>query len=70
MKIYETTFEYRRDFHAIMVCEHCDHTQELKTGYDDDYYHNRVIPAMTCDKCGKNRKGEIVRENKNGTRSV
>lgn len=44
------------DFYAIMECEHCGHTQENKTGYDDDYYHNSVIPAMKCKACGNDSK--------------
>lgn len=59
------------DFHATMECEHCGHTQELKTGYDDTHYHNRVIPAMTCGGCGKNRSGEVPAErNDSGTLHV
>ena len=23
------------------------------SGYDDSYFHKKVIPEMTCDKCGK-----------------
>lgn len=58
--------EYRpiggRDFHATMECEHCGEKQEITTGYDDAYYHQRVIPEMTCLACGKNRAGEIPAE--------
>jgi transcription elongation factor Elf1 len=48
-----------RDFKADMECEHCGHAQKIRTGYDDSYYHNNVIPAMTCGGCGKNRAGNI-----------
>lgn len=58
MKIKEITFQMGNDFSAIMVCEHCGHTGELTRGYNDGYYHSRVIPAMTCKACGKNRAGE------------
>ena len=60
MKIQRITFEHRFDFHADMECEHCHHIQELKSGYDDEYYHRNVIPAMKCKGCGKNRLGEFV----------
>lgn len=53
MKIKEITYEARRDFHAIMNCEFCNHDQILKSGYDDRYYHDNVIPEMKCEKCGE-----------------
>lgn len=57
MKIKNVTWQMRNDFYAIMECEHCGNTQELKSGYDDDFYHQKVIPAMKCKKCGKDRAG-------------
>jgi hypothetical protein len=45
--------QHRNDFTAIIKCEYCGHTQELKTGYDDYYYHTRVIPKIKCGSCGK-----------------
>lgn len=47
-----------RDFYATMECEHCGHTQENKSGYDDAYYHDHVIPGQYCGGCGKNRAGQ------------
>jgi len=58
MKIAKMLNEYRNDFSAIMECEHCGNTQELITGYHDNFYHTKVIPAMYCKKCNKNRAGE------------
>jgi len=55
MRIKEYTFEHRNDFYAIMECEHCGHEQENKGGYNDSYYHNRVIPEMKCNSCGLSR---------------
>ena len=52
MKIKEITSQNRRDFRAIYECEHCGATEKGK-GYDDDFFHNEVIPALVCDKCGK-----------------
>lgn len=57
MRIKKYTFVMGNDFAAIMVCEHCGGTQKLTSGYHDNYYHTKVIPAMTCRKCGKNRDG-------------
>ena len=53
MKIKEITSQSRRDFKAILVCEHCESEQVLTTGYDDDNYHRNVIPNMACKKCGE-----------------
>jgi ribosomal protein L37AE/L43A len=52
MKIKTITSQNRRDFRAIYECEHCGVTIE-GTGYDDDYFHQTVIPSMVCKKCGK-----------------
>ena len=52
MKIQKILNQHRRDFTAIFECEHCGHTREGR-GYDDTYYHQSVIPKMTCSKCGK-----------------
>ena len=54
MKIKKITQQYRRDFQAIYEC-HCGHTQ-TGSGYDDEYFHNKVIPAMKCEKCGQTSK--------------
>jgi len=53
MKIKEIISQNRRDFEAIMVCEHCGNEQLNKYGYDDANYHNNVIPNLACTRCGK-----------------
>lgn len=53
MKIKEITSQSRRDFTAILICEHCDHEEKLTTGYDDANYHENVIPKMKCKECDK-----------------
>jgi ribosomal protein L37AE/L43A len=50
IKIIES--QNRRDFYAIYKCEHCGH-EKRGSGYDDDNYHENVIPAMKCEECGK-----------------
>lgn len=57
MKIQKILSVHRNDFTAIMECEHCGNTLKLISGYDDRYYHDNVIPAMTCKACGKDRQG-------------
>ena len=52
MKIKKITFSSRRDFTAIYVCEHCQF-EEKSYGYDDNNFHQNVIPNMVCKKCGK-----------------
>ena len=53
MKIKEITFQLGNDFHAIMKCEFCDCEKILKSGYNDDFYHHKVIPNQKCPNCDK-----------------
>lgn len=53
MKIKQITSQIRRDFRADMECEHCGHIEKNVSGYDDSYFHSKVIPDMKCKKCGK-----------------
>lgn len=53
MKIKQIVSQHRRDFTAILECEHCGSEQRLASGYDDDNYHRNVIPRIECGKCGK-----------------
>ena len=55
MKIKEIISQHRRDFYAIYECEGCGHTTGKKSGYDDRYFHDTVIPAMKCESCEKSR---------------
>ena len=52
MKIETIESQNRRDFVAVYVCEHCGH-KEQGYGYDDNNFHQNVIPSMSCGKCGK-----------------
>jgi len=65
MFIQKITFEMGRDFHAVMACEHCNGTQDMKHGYDDMHFHSKVIPAMCCKACGKNRDGVVTGRQEN-----
>ena len=55
MRIKEIISQSRRDFQAVYQCEHCNH-EEKGGGYDDANFHNNVIPAMKCGKCGNKAK--------------
>lgn len=57
MRIKRITWQHRNDYRAVMVCEHCRHTQTDPCGYADAFYQERVIPAMYCGGCGKNSDG-------------
>ena len=52
MKIKEITYQNRRDFKAIFVCEFCENEVE-QWGYDDDNFHRNVIPEKKCPVCSK-----------------
>ena len=52
MKIKEIVSQNRRDFKAIYECESCGEVTAPSYGYDDRNFHENVIPAMRCPKCG------------------
>lgn len=52
MRIKRFISQHRRDFTAVYECEHCGYEEE-GAGYDDAYFHNKVIPNKVCPKCGK-----------------
>lgn len=53
MRIEQITHQHRRDFTAILVCEHCGNKKIVNDGYDDDNYHQNVVPKIICLKCGE-----------------
>ena len=63
MNIKKITWQYRRDFDAILECEGCMGTQKLELGYEDCNYHDNVIPALKCKHCGKSRNDLGIVEN-------
>lgn len=52
MKIKKILSQHRRDFTAIYECEHCG-SEERGSGYDDSFFHSKVIPQMKCKSCAK-----------------
>jgi len=52
MRINKIISQNRRDFRAIYICEHCGN-EEIKSGYDDENFHNNVIPKLVCKNCNK-----------------
>ncbi len=59
MRIKDITSMHRRDFYAIYECEHCGHEEE-DSGYDDAYFHEKVIPNMKCKECGKTSSEDYI----------
>jgi len=52
MKINRIISQSRRDFSAEYICEHCGN-KIIGIGYDDNYFHESVIPALQCQNCGE-----------------
>lgn len=54
MKIKRVISQHRRDFKAIYICDNggCGYDHE-GVGYDDENFHQNVIPNMVCGRCGK-----------------
>jgi len=52
MHIEKIITQNRRDFTAEYKCGNCGAT-EIKSGYDDAYFHTTVIPGMKCKECGE-----------------
>lgn len=57
MRIETIKDQIRNDIFGTLKCEHCGASQKF-TGYDDDYYHQNVIPKIACKACGKDRRGQ------------
>lgn len=62
MFIKEIKSRYGNDIFGTLACEFCEKECKMSNGYDDDFYHNKVIPSMKYPSCGKDRieilKGE------------
>ena len=53
MKIIKIVSQSRRDMWVDMQCESCNHIEKEVYAYDDDNFHQNVIPTMECKNCGK-----------------
>lgn len=55
MKLIEKIKQSRRDFQGEYECQGCGNveTDSGYESYDDDYFHDFVIPAKTCSKCSE-----------------
>ena len=52
MQIKKITTQIRNDIYGVLKCEHYGHEVQF-TGYDDEYWHNNVLPAKECPECKK-----------------
>lgn len=55
MKLIEKLDQFRRDFQGKYECQSCGNIEidNSLDSYDDDYFHDNIIPDMKCKKCGK-----------------
>lgn len=55
MKLVEKLSQNRRDFQGKYECQGCGFckTDKGKYSYDDDNFHENVIPKMKCPNCGQ-----------------
>ena len=56
MKIKTILYQHRRDFWADFECEGCGHISHNIRGYDDDNFHENVIPTFKCPECDRASK--------------
>ena len=58
MKLVKKLSQHRRDFKGEYKCQGCGNVEidNRLDSYDDAYFHENVIPAMKCDKCGESTK--------------
>lgn len=68
MKIIKMISQHRRDFWADFKCENCGYVEKNVAGYDDRNFHDNVIPAWKCDKCGKSRNDLGIKGEYNETK--
>ena len=60
MEIIDYTYtNQRNNFTAIYRCEHCGYKVPA-WGYNDDYFHNTVVPNVHCESCGKKSNGQML----------
>lgn len=50
--------QHRRDFTGNYKCQFCGNMELHNGGYDDDNYHDNVIPRIVCSKCKKSTASE------------
>ena len=53
MKLIKKYNQHRRDCFADLKCENCGNECTNKGAYDDRNYWDKVVPAQTCEECGK-----------------
>lgn len=57
MRVKKVNSYRHNDFYADYTCEHCKAVELDVAGYNDQHFHENVIPKWYCKSCGKNRAG-------------
>lgn len=58
MYIVKVRSRHRNDFYADLGCEHCGESEANAPCYEDENFHQNVMPKFWCKGCGMNRAGE------------
>lgn len=59
MRIKKVFYRHVRDFIAICECENCG-DERVEHGYDQENFHENVIPKMICLHCNNRRHDDYV----------
>lgn len=59
MYIEAISNQYGNDLYGTLKCEHCGSTEKLSGGYNDHFWHSKVLPSFHCTSCRKNRAGDM-----------
>jgi len=51
MIILRILSQNRRDLRVDFICEHCLTVEKNKSAYDDDFFHEKIVPDMKCKRC-------------------
>lgn len=57
--VIDDVYVYLPTGNCRICCPHCGYEKE-DWGYDDNYFHQKVIPDMKCLKCGKTENSDYV----------
>lgn len=58
MKIFKINSQSTTAFLADLICEYCGNVKINVLGYDDDFFHEKIMPIMKCEKCGSKTRNK------------
>lgn len=50
--------KHGKDLSGHLVCDYCNKTQPFTDGYDDNHWWRKVLPAIHCNHCLRNERGD------------